>query len=696
MKNSRKEENKELIKKKKEKEKDELKNKKEELLKEIEKLKKIKSSNEANLSQKKFNVQKNIMLIDEKKNLDKKNKLKKNDLDIKNIEYQKEKEFNEIKIKLIEKSNKEKNNIIVPDIDKEKNLETFLFNDIQKALDEEFEINKKEIEQELENKKLKEIEKYTNNINNEKNDKINLFKTEIISTEKDYYKSISDIRINFQKSKMNNENNLKLKFEETLNKYENTKKIILDEHKELTKHISENLQKLIVSNYTLKQSERKLEEFLVNLKDNYMIIYQKNKNNFEMYENDYIFKTQFINYLLDVVNYMTKLFSNMKTQISDGNNSSDDNKKSQIELADNLLKFCNNKINEYSKKYKKNKNISVFSFMNGNVMKSQSFDISKTNEFDEINETLKFDSSHRRNRIIKTTNDKNTTKNNIFSKEDINDTLNNISNNDTNELTFINLDKELNIEIPIISENVISKINKDISDLYTEITIFLKEEYNKIIQINKLEKTNKNRISTNLNMIILDKIKTFSEESFNYLLANHNKPEQHLNIKKKLRLILNHIEDYRNQFNLDKYLQNNKTKKESLNDYTNSKNIFNQTNSRHTLKNTYSFNNYISKNNDITNFAKTTYKTNKINKNEKNENEEQKQSSSIEEVNISKSYNNNYSYNSHINGRFNNFFRQYSSNALAEEITNPVLYKFFNYKKNKYELDKSLGKFSLP
>ena len=112
-----------------------------------------------------------------------------------------------------------------------------------------------------------------------------------------------------------------------------------------------------------------------------------------------------------------------------------------------------------------------------------------------------------------------------------------------------------------------------------------------------------------------------------------------------------------------------------------------------TLKNTYSFNNYINKNNDITNFAKTTYKTNKI---EKNEIEEQKQSSSIEDVNLSKSFNNNTNYNPHINGRFNNFFRQYSSNTLAEEISNPILYKFFNYKKNKYELDKSLGKFSMP
>ena len=697
IKNTRKEENIENIKKKREKEKENLKNKKEELLKEIEKLKKIKNSNDASISQKKLNLQKNIMLIDEKKNLDKKNKLKKNELDIKNIEYQKEKEFNEIKNKLIDKYNKEKSDIKISTIaNKEKNLEMTLFNDIQKAMEEEFEINKKEIEQDLQNKKLKEIEKYTSNINNEKNDKINLFKTEIIATEKDYYKSISDIRANSQKLKINNENNLKLKFEETLNKYENTKKVILDEYKELTKHIGDNLQKLIVGNYSLKQTERKLEEFLVNLKDKYMIVYQKNKNNFDMYENDYIFKTQFIKYLLDVVNYMTKLFSNMKTQINDGSNSVDDNKKAQFELADNLLNFCNNKINEYSKKYNKNKNISVFSFMNGNVMKSQSFDNSRMNEFDDINETLKFEASHRGNKKYKSTNDKNTTNNNIFSKEIINETLNNTSNNETNELTFINLDQEFNINIPIIPENVVSKINKDISDLYLDITNFLKDEYNKIIQINKLgkEKGEKNKISTNLNLIILDKIKSFCEEAFNYLLTNHKKNEQQLNIKKKLRLILNNIDEYKNQFNLDKYLQKSRIKKDNKNELNNSNKIYdNQMFYKTTLKNTYSFNNYINKNNDINNFAKTTYKVNKI---EKNEIEEQKQSSSIEDVNLSKSFNINSNYNTHINGRFNNFFRQYSSNALAEEITNPILYKFFNYKKNKYELDKSLGKFSMP
>ena len=119
-------------------------------------------------------------------------------------------------------------------------------------------------------------------------------------------------------------------------------------------------------------------------------------------------------------------------------------------------------------------------------------------------------------------------------------------------------------------------------------------------------------------------------------------------------------------------------------------------NFKNTLNQKYSFNNYLNNNNDTNNFAKTTYQTSKINKIEKNELEEQKQSNSIDEINISKSMNSTLNYNNQLNGRFNNFFRQYSSNALVEEITNPTLFHFFNYKKNKYELDKSLSKLSMP
>ena len=714
--------NEELIKKKIEKEKLNLKNKKQSLLDEIEKLKKIKNVNNANLSEKKMNIQKNLRLFEEKKNIEKKNKQKKTELDIKNIEYEKEKEFNEIKAKLIEKNKNENLIINKPKIISDKEmLEQNLLNDIQQALNEEFEISKKEIEQELKNQKLKEIDKYTTMITNEKNDKINLMKLEIISTEKDYYKSVSDIRTNSQKIKFDKENNLKVKFEQTLTKYENIKKIILEEYQELIKHISDNLKKLMVENYTLKHSERKFEEFLSNLKDNYMIIYQKHKNNFDMHENDFIFKVQFIKYLLDVVNYMIKLFSSMKAQINENSENFDNNKnnKVHIELAENLILFCNNKIHEYSKKYKKNKNISIFKIMNGNMMKSQSFENSRINEFDDINETLNFDiTSHKRNstkkddKQINKLNNKNMNTNTIiFSKEDINETINNTTkNNELNELTFIQIDQENNLCVPIISEKIVSNISKDISTLYSDITEFLKEEFNKIVEINNKEKQGiiKNKINTSLNLIILDKIRLFSQEAFNYLLINYKNSEKQLNIKKKLRLILNHIEEYKNHFDLDKYLLKNKSNKKYQEVFNNNINNFKDSNEENDIinQNNYKFrnnktnynkyslnNNYINNRQDISNFSKTNYKKNNI---EKNEKEEQKQSNSIDEVNISKSLNNNFSNNLQLNGRFNNFFRQYSSNSLAEEITNPILYQFFNYKKNKYELDKSLGKLSIP
>ena len=56
------------------------------------------------------------------------------------------------------------------------------------------------------------------------------------------------------------------------------------------------------------------------------MIYQKNKNSFQMYENDYIFKTQFIKYLLDIINYLAQLFNN-----------ADINTKTNKEIKDNSI-----------------------------------------------------------------------------------------------------------------------------------------------------------------------------------------------------------------------------------------------------------------------------------------------------------------------------------------------------------------------
>ena len=351
---SKKEEDKEIIKKKEETEKQNLKQKKEELLKEIEKLKKLKNGNDSNYSQKKANLQKNLILLEEKKNLEKNNKNKKNDIAIKNYEFKLEKEFQENKKKM--SKNIDMSRFTIPQQLKN-NLDDFiqpnLLNDIQTILNDEYEMNCKVFEQELESKKLKDIDKYINVMENDKQDQLNFYKSEMLSVEKDYYKSIANIRNNYQKNKSNNENILKLKFEQTLNGYEQTKKTILDQNKELMVCINDNLHKIMIGQFTLKQAETKLEEFLLNLKDTYLIIYQKNKNNFDMYENDYIFKTQFIKYLLEIINYMIKLFSTIKTKNQNQNETIDDTNNANNpdkNLTENLFIFCIEKINEYKNK----------------------------------------------------------------------------------------------------------------------------------------------------------------------------------------------------------------------------------------------------------------------------------------------------------------------------------------------------------
>ena len=49
----------------------------------------------------------------------------------------------------------------------------------------------------------------------------------------------------------------------------------------------------------------------------------------------------------------------------------------------------------------------------------------------------------------------------------------NSKNIEANELTFINLDQELNIAIPVISDNVLSDINSEITNLYSDILNFV-------------------------------------------------------------------------------------------------------------------------------------------------------------------------------------------------------------------------------
>ena len=694
----KKEENKEIKKKNEENKKEELKQKKLEFLKEIDTFKAMKLKNESKLSQIKLKIQNHILLIDEKKNIEKKNRVKKNEFEIKKLENQFEKDFQQNKIKNLTSISLP---IQINNLDEEGIKSNFL-DEMQKVLDEEYNMNCKTFQQELENKKLKEINKYINLMTEEKNEKMNFYKNEINLIEKDYYKSISNIRNKFQKNKSNNENNLKLKFDQTLNDYEETKKLILEQNQNLMKYINDHLNKLMTGNYTLKQTENKLDEFLLNLKDTYLLIYQKNKNNFEMYENDYIFKIEFIKYLLDIINYMTKTFNDIKKKVKiEQNNKNDEeiikiNENNDQNMAENLLIFCNEKVNEYKRKYKNAKNSSIFQFMNGNLMKSQSFNASLINEFDDINKTILFDISKRRKN-----NDTNL---------NIEQNLNNQDNNNKNkminlkdekckdnieELTYFVIDQDNNLIVPIIPQNILSNLNEDILILYSDITLFLKNEFNKIQQINEIIKKNNNKdnININLNLIILNKIKSFSEETFMYLLNNYQENVNHLNIKKKLRLILNHIEEYKNNFNLDKYISKINDNNKDIEEENDIVNQIPMNNNKIIKEDKIQINNFMNMKEDYfskSNIISKNYST--FNKDFK-EKEEQKQSGY--DLNLSKSFKGNYNKTCY-NGKFNEFYYQYNFNTLINTINNPLLYQFFNYKKNKYELDKSLGKFSIP
>ena len=156
-----------------------------------------------------------------------------------------------------------------------------------------------------------------------------------------------------------------------------------------------------------------------------------------------------------------------------------------------------------------------------------------------------------------------------------------------------------------------------------------------------------------------------------------------------MRLISSHIQEYKSNFCLDKYLLKNKPI-----------NILNENNDEvdslkwgiAVYKNNLNINNFINKKQDISNNLNSKNYT-KSTKEIISEKEEQKQSgySDNSNKNISKNNDNNKNY---LKGRFNNFYRQYSQNSLVNGLNNPFSYQFFSYKRNKYELDKNLSKFS--
>ena len=617
-----------------EEKKSELKEKKTKLMKEINEEKNEKETNESNIKERKIKLQKNIKLLDEKKKIDINNINKKHEISIKDYEIEAEKKFKKEKEQMKEfvtnNSSSNNNNLLLYNSsssnlnismsginrDDENNefLRSKIIDNIQKALEDEYEINCKEVEQELINNKMKEIEKYNASMEQEKKEKSNYYKNEIIEIEKEYYKTLANIRQASQKKKTEGDNFLNEGFEQTLTQHEETKNKIGEDNKKLMDLVIEGIQKLITQNDSLEQTEIHVEEFLLKLKDTYHMVFQKNKNTYEMSEYDYKYKKLFIKYLLEVINYLGKIYASSTTDIYEVD---------KKYFAENLLKFCKDKINSFKTKFQNKKKKRIYKFLKDNLL-SQNQSFSTFSEFEDTRETNSiFVKSFKR----KYDNEmpfeyKKTNSENILNKIDVNESINNINknsfnfksknmtgsfnfntftksngfnnynnnynNNDLfktrstndfninqkffnllnkgqdcmNNLEYFTIDKKKNYSIPTIPERVLQNIDKETLMVYSGIILFLKNEYLKLIEIsqdnNKSEsKSNiRTKKNINLNLLILDKIKIYSEETFNFIINNYQNKDMSFYIQKKIQIVQNHIEDYKKNFNVDKYLSN--------------------------------------------------------------------------------------------------------------------------------------------
>ena len=622
--------------KNKEKEEEEiklkLKERKTKILKKINQEKNDKETNELNYKEKKLKLQKNIKLLEEKKKIDINNINKRHELSIKdyeiNIEQKFIKEKEHIRESLTTNSSSNNNynssssnlNFSMSGINDEINesLKSKIIDNIQKALENEYEINCKEIEQELINNKIKEIEKYHISLEQEKKEKILFYKNEILSNEKEYYKTLSNIRQISQKKKMEGDNYLNMGFEQTLTQHEETKNKIGQDNKKLMSLVVEGIQKLIIQNNSTEQTEIQIEEFLIGLKDTYHLMFQKSKNTYEMIEYDYKYKKLFIKYLLEVINYLSKIFSSSTNDIYDID------KKF---ISENLLKFCKDKINNFKNKFQIKKKKRIYKFLKDNLLnKNQSY--TSLEEFSDTKETntIFVNSFKRKFEHEKNNNIQNELINNesIMNKIDINESINNINKNSFNfksntlleninkinnnfhtlyssngynkfknnntllrtrslndynindhflkllnldqdiyKLEYFIIDQNMNCSVPIIPEEILENIDEETLMAYSAIILFLKNEYLKLIEINQENKENINNLNKNsnkkninLNLLILDKIKIYAEDAFIYIINNYQIRDQKRNIKQKIQIVQNYIEEFKNNFNVDKYLKN--------------------------------------------------------------------------------------------------------------------------------------------
>jgi hypothetical protein len=121
---------------------------------------------------------------------------------------------------------------------------------------------------------------------------------------------------------------------------------------------------------------------------------------------------------------------------------------------------------------------------------------------------------------------------------------------DVKEVQYKSNNKNKNITIPILTEYYLKNLGYEENKLYNEIISFLKSEYKKVENINKYG-TITTYTNLKLNILILDKIKLYTEDTFNFIQKNILSRKNKNYIKEKLELLVEHILDYKKNFLID-------------------------------------------------------------------------------------------------------------------------------------------------
>ena len=505
-------------------------------------------------------------IIDNKHNTTKNNIQKEYDMKLKEFQIEKEKEFTSyINKTYTHTSNKSSSNLNSAN---------------EKDFQEEYNINCKKIENEYKLKHEQELNEFKLTMNKHTQNQIKEIRTHKTQLENDYFIYITKLREDTNKLTNENDMIMKNKLDLILDQYDIIKNNIIENDNKQINIILTKIKELIVNMNESQDIECKIEECLMNIYDEHMFTMQKMKNEYDLVEKEFIYIMCVIEYVIDVVGFFNKaiLEKNMSSTVNTIGNDNDNNDKCNDNvLIDSVFDFAKDKVEQYRSKYQQDKARRLYTFLKANndnvnklinqlkltlssskkVLVEKFNDVSNKETHNNIDNNNNKDDNSKFNFVIsEEDNEQNSSHHNEQQQQQQEQPLSNNNNNKEeiyNDTLYYNHNYKLNnkIDVPFLEDSALQYFNKDELNMYTEIVLFLKKEYIKIEELKHHRK--KIKINTKLYLLILNKIKSYTEDTFDYIQSKIKNKETINNnmIKDKLNLLITNINDYKKNFYID-------------------------------------------------------------------------------------------------------------------------------------------------